>query len=79
MRKAYASLICGMFFCSATLGAGQKQPNVVVMIADDLGSGDVSCLFREDVKTPNIDRLAASGVNHGGQKRPEKDDASNAD
>ena len=38
------------------------KPNVVVMIADDLGSGDVSCLFRQVVKTPNMDRLAKMGV-----------------
>lgn len=39
-----------------------KKPNVVVMMVDDLGSGDVSCLFRDVVKTPNIDRLARAGV-----------------
>ena len=32
------------------------------MLVDDLGSGDVSCLFRDVVKTPNIDRLAKEGV-----------------
>lgn len=39
-----------------------RRPNVIVMIADDLGSGDVSCLFRKTVPTPNLDRLARSGV-----------------
>lgn len=39
-----------------------KKPNVVVMMVDDLGSGDVSCLLRKIVKTPNIDRLAQTGV-----------------
>lgn len=38
------------------------KPNVVVMMVDDLGSGDVSSLFRETVHTPNIDRLAKTGV-----------------
>ena len=42
--------------------AEPPKPNVIVMIADDLGSGDVSCLFRDVVKTPNLDRLAKSGV-----------------
>ena len=46
----------------ATTQPATTRPNVVVMIADDLGSGDVSCLFRDVVKTPNIDRLAAMGV-----------------
>jgi len=42
--------------------APQQKPNIIVMIADDLGSGDVSCLFRDVVKTPNMDRLAAMGI-----------------
>ena len=42
--------------------AERAKPNVVVLLVDDLGSGDVSCLFRDVVKTPNIDRLAKQGV-----------------
>ncbi len=42
--------------------AQSSRPNVVIMMVDDLGSGDVSCLFRSVVKTPNIDRLAQMGV-----------------
>lgn len=47
--------------CLGPVRASEK-PNVVILMADDLGSGDVSCLFRKTVKTPNLDRLAASGV-----------------
>lgn len=39
-----------------------NKPNVIVMMVDDLGSGDVSSLFRDAVHTPNIDRLAKTGV-----------------
>src|SRR5580692_6614928 len=42
--------------------AAESRPNVVVMVADDLGYGDVSCLVRQVVATPNLDRLAALGV-----------------
>ena len=42
--------------------AADRPPNVVIMYADDLGYGDVSCYGAERVKTPNIDRLAASGI-----------------
>lgn len=38
------------------------KPNIIVIIVDDLGSGDVSSLFRTVVKTPNIDRFATEGV-----------------
>ncbi|WP_251442784.1 sulfatase-like hydrolase/transferase [Microbacterium sp. USTB-Y] len=38
------------------------RPNVVVIYADDLGYGDVGCFGGDDVRTPHLDRLAASGV-----------------
>lgn len=41
---------------------GAEKPNVIVIIADDLGWGDVSCNGTSDVPTPNIDRLAAEGL-----------------
>jgi arylsulfatase A-like enzyme len=37
-------------------------PNIVYMMADDLGYADVSCYGRPDLKTPNIDRIATKGV-----------------
>ncbi|MGY8719709.1 MAG: sulfatase-like hydrolase/transferase, partial [Verrucomicrobiia bacterium] len=47
---------------TASIAVGQARPNVVIILADDLGIGDVSS-FNEDAawKTPNIDRLAARG------------------
>ena len=40
----------------------RDKPNVVILLVDDLGSGDVSCLFRQVIRTPNIDRIAQEGV-----------------
>ncbi len=37
-------------------------PNIVFILADDLGYADVSCYGRRDFTTPNIDRIAAEGV-----------------
>ncbi len=39
-----------------------KKPNIVFILADDLGYGDLGCYGREDIKTPVIDRMAAEGV-----------------
>ncbi|MGQ9562230.1 MAG: exo-alpha-sialidase [Thermogutta sp.] len=40
----------------------QKQPNVVIVITDDQGLGDFSCMGNPILWTPHIDRLAAEGV-----------------
>lgn len=39
-----------------------SRPNVVFILADDLGWGDLSCYGRPDYKTPNLDLLAAQGT-----------------
>ena len=38
------------------------QPNVVLLVADDLGYGEVGCYGQKWIKTPNIDRLARDGM-----------------
>jgi len=50
--------------CSSTtvLAAGSRRPNILLIVADDLGYGDLGCYGRKDVRTPNLDRLAAEGV-----------------
>lgn len=38
------------------------QPNVVILLTDDQGTLDVNCYGATDLKTPNMDKLAASGI-----------------
>ena len=45
----------------AQTGSG-KKPNFVVIVTDDQGIGDVGCYGHPEVQTPNLDRLAQSGV-----------------
>jgi arylsulfatase A-like enzyme len=42
--------------------AADPPPNIVFILADDLGYADVSCYGRPDFSTPNIDRIAAGGM-----------------
>ena len=37
-------------------------PNVVVILADDLGYGDLACYGHPSIRTPNLDRMAAEGM-----------------
>ncbi len=39
-----------------------RQPNVVFVLADDLGYGDVGCYGQERIRTPNLDRMAREGM-----------------
>ena len=39
-----------------------SRPNILFILADDLGYADLSCYGRRDFTTPNIDRIAAEGV-----------------
>ena len=39
-----------------------KQPNIILIVADDLGYSDLSCMGQKNFSTPNIDRLASEGL-----------------
>ncbi len=46
----------------AAHGAARRRPNIVLIYADDVGYGDLSCYGATRVKTPNLDRLAGEGI-----------------
>lgn len=49
-------------FASAAVAATSARPNIVFILADDWGWGDLSCHGHPWIKTPNIDRLAREGT-----------------
>lgn len=44
------------------IGFAQQKPNIVFILADDIGYGDIGCYGASSIATPNIDNLAAHGV-----------------
>jgi arylsulfatase A-like enzyme len=50
--------------CAAALRAqsATRRPNVVVIVADDMGIGDLGCYGASESRTPNLDRLASEGI-----------------
>ncbi len=49
-------------FATNLLAGPPAKPNVIFILADDLGYGDVGCYGQAKTKTPNIDRMAAEGM-----------------
>ncbi len=54
----FTALICG----SQTGAAAEGRPNLIYILLDDAGYGDLSCYGQKRFNTPNIDRMAASGL-----------------
>ena len=59
-KALYGTLLLGM--SGALQAYSQQKPNVVFILADDLGYGDLSCYGQEKFETPNIDRIAQNGM-----------------
>lgn len=47
---------------NASVQADEGRPNLLVIVADDLGYGDLACYGAEDMRTPVLDRFCASGM-----------------
>jgi arylsulfatase len=56
-------LLCLFSTCVSLIAAPPEgRPNVVFIFADDLGYSDLGCYGAKDIKTPNLDKLAAEGT-----------------
>jgi len=55
-------LLLFVFIWHALPGQKTKKPNIIFILADDLGIGNISCYGSDQFKTPNIDKLASTGM-----------------
>lgn len=60
MHKLVLTILC--CFLPSAVWAEDQRPNIIYIMADDLGYGDLSCFGQAKFKTPNLDRMAAEGV-----------------
>jgi arylsulfatase A len=61
--KIPAALMASLAIASCSQAQKEKPlPNIVYILADDLGYGDLSCYGQKNFSTPNIDRLAQQGI-----------------
>jgi arylsulfatase A-like enzyme len=64
IMKTIRFTIAILSLCCASFAADATRPNIIYILCDDLGYGDVHCLGgeRSKIATPNMDRLAAAGM-----------------
>src|SRR4051812_30245369 len=60
-RACWLALAAWVFLIGPAAGA-PARPNIVLIVSDDQGYADLGCFGGKDVRTPNLDRLAAGGA-----------------
>ncbi|HEX6718523.1 MAG TPA: sulfatase-like hydrolase/transferase [Pyrinomonadaceae bacterium] len=61
-RQFLGAAVAGATIGPNLLAQARRRPNILFILADDLGYGDLSCYGRPDYQTPNLDQLSTQGV-----------------
>ena len=56
-----SAIALALFHVNEAMAAG-TQPNIIIILVDDMGYGDLSCYGGTGYQTPNLDRLANQGI-----------------
>ena len=62
LRGSSATAFTALAGCAHTPPSQPLKPNIVYILADDLGYGDLGCYGQQKIETPNIDRLRSEGM-----------------
>jgi arylsulfatase A-like enzyme len=60
IRPAFTSAACFLFLAASALGV--ETPNLIWIMADDLGYGELGCYGQKVIQTPHLDRMSAEGL-----------------
>jgi arylsulfatase A-like enzyme len=62
MNKLRFCFGVGLLACCGLVSSAAERPNIIHIMADDLGYGDLGCFGQQQIRTPRLDRLAAEGM-----------------
>src|SRR5476649_2943478 len=62
MKRFVIALVAALSIANFANAGDAKKPNIIYILADDLGYGELGCYGQKKIKTPNLDKLAAQGL-----------------
>ena len=65
-RRDWLKSALAASLAQGTLSSQTRKPNIVLIVADDLGYAGLECFGNQQIKTPHIDKLAADGMRSAG-------------